>query len=297
MTRSAAVVDVGSNTVRLVVARVGPATVEPTHTERVRLGLGREIEQAGRISETTVAATAAAVHAMCAHARRLQASSLDVLVTAPGRQAVNGSELAAAIARAASQPVRILSPEDEARLAFAGAVALAGPRPEHAPLAVVDLGGASTEIAIGRADVGPAWLQSVDLGVLRLSEALLPDKRPERKDVEAARRLVAEAFAGLAPPRSGAALVVGGSARALGRVLGRSLGPGELAAAISLLPLCRPRELSRRFDVGRRRARLLVAAALILADVQRTLAVPLVVAEGGIREGALLAAGRAAAAA
>ena len=294
MTRTAAVVDVGSNTVRLVVARCGVGAVETMHTERVRLRLAREIQHDGRLAEETVAATAAAVRAMCARARRLQADSLDVLVTAPGRQAGNGHALAEAIERAARHPVRILSPDDEARLAFAGAVALAAPGAGAAPVAVVDLGGASTEIAIGRPAVGPAWLQSVDLGAARLAEAM-PATRPGQAELDAARAAVADAFAHVTPPRAGAALVVGGSARALGRVLGPTLGAGELAAAASLLPACRRRELARRFGVGGRRARLLVAAALILAEVQRKLAVPLEVADGGVREGALLAAAGAAA--
>ena len=94
-----------------------------------------------------------------------------------------------------------------------------------------------------------------------------------------------------------AALAVGGSARALGRVFGGTLERGELSAAVSILARTHPDEIARRFGVGNSRAPLLLAASLILAEVQRRLLVPLQVSEGGVREGALLAVAREAAAA
>src|SRR2546421_711445 len=80
-------------------------------------------------------------------------------------------ELVAAIERAAGRRVRILTPDEEARLAFTGAVALS--RPAARLVAVVDLGGASTEIAVGRPDHGPDWARSIDLGAARLTSRLL----------------------------------------------------------------------------------------------------------------------------
>jgi exopolyphosphatase/pppGpp-phosphohydrolase len=113
---------------------------------------------------------------------------------------------------------------------------------------------------------------------------------PDRYEVEAARFVVAEAFAGIAPPLPGAALAVGGSARALRRIFGPRLGHGELVAASSLLPMCSPDAIAEQFGVGKRRAPLLLAASLILAEVQRRLVVPLVVTGGGVRERALVLA-------
>jgi len=238
------------------------------------------------VSDDAIAETADTVRRFCADARARGADSVDVLATAPGRQAENSAELVAAIERAAGVPVRVLSADEEAQLAFAGAVAMAAPR---APVvAVVDLGGASTELAVGRPATGPAWMRSVDLGAVRLTERLLDATHPAPEDVEAAREAVAEAFSGVTPPLPGAALVVGGTARALGRVLGRDLTRGRLAAAASILPVCDPDALVERFDVSKHRAPLLLAAALVLAEVQQRLVVPLEVTEGGVREGALL---------
>ena len=296
MTRTAAVIDVGSNTVRLLVARTAASRPRTTYTRRVRLALGREIETNGRLSRRTVAAAADAVRGLCAHARARRVESLQVVVTSPGRQAENAGELVEAIERAIGMPVQALSAEEEARLAFAGAVASADPPARI--VAVVDLGGASTELAVGPPDTGPAWFRSVDLGTLRLTTRLLDEQPPGQYAVEAARTAGAEAFAGIAPPLPGVALVVGGSARALGSVLGARLGRGELAAATSMLPMCPPEEIRSRFGVGKRRVPLLLAAAIILAEVQGRLAVPLTVCDGGVREGALvLEAARADAAA
>jgi len=285
VSRPAAVIDVGSNTVRLVVAR-RESLPTPVHTDKATPGLGREIEACGRLSGTAIATTADTVRRFCADARAHGAASIEVLVTAPGRQAENGAELVEAIERAAGILVRVLSPEEEAEFAFAGAVAVASP---SAPVvAVVDLGGASTELAVGCAGEGPSWVRSVDLGAVRLTHRLLDATHPAPKDVEAAREAVAEAFSGVTPPLPGAALAVGGSVRALGRVVGRCLARGELAAAASILPACTAEALVERFDVSKQRAPLLLAAALILSEVQQRLVVPLEVADGGVREGALL---------
>lgn len=284
----AAVVDVGSNTVRLLVARATEAGPATAHTERIRLDLGHEIEKRGRISDVKLAKAAKAVRTFCARGRAAGARSLEVIVTAPGRQAENGDQLVAALVHVAQVPVRVLSPDDEARLAFAGAVGGAQ-RPARV-VAVVDLGGASTEIAIGRAETGPAWVRSVDLGALRLTSRFLDAARSERRDAEAARRAAREAFAGITPPLPSSALVVGGSARALRKVVGPHLGPHELAEAGRILEAHSPKQIKRRYGVGKRRARQLLAAALILGEVQRRLFVPLEVTDGGLREGVVLTA-------
>src|SRR4051794_12039714 len=119
------VVDIGSNTIRLLVADVEAGTVVPLENERVRLALGEEIESRGHLSETGLAAAAKSVRDLCAAARNSGVESLDVFVTAPGRQSANADELVAALRRAAEHPVRVLSTEEEGRLAYAGAVVTA----------------------------------------------------------------------------------------------------------------------------------------------------------------------------
>jgi exopolyphosphatase/guanosine-5'-triphosphate,3'-diphosphate pyrophosphatase len=281
------VLDVGSNTTRLLVAAVEQGEVVPIDKEKVRLALGEEIARYGRVSDVHVQAAAKAVRKLAKIARRHGVESLDVFLTAPGRQSANAAELVAALTRAASVPVRVLSTDEEGRLAYGGAVATA---PIELPktIAVCDVGGASTEIAVGSPRSAPNWLESVDLGSVRLTTRV--------DSVEAARAEVAAAFAHVDPPAIEAALAVGGSARAARRLVGAWLGEDELAAALRLVEEESPREISRRFSVDRARARILPAGIVLLAEVQRKLGVPLHVCDGGIREGAVLASAAALAA-
>jgi exopolyphosphatase/guanosine-5'-triphosphate,3'-diphosphate pyrophosphatase len=274
------VIDAGSNTIRLLVADVEGSDVVPLEKERVRLSLGEEIERRGAVSTTSIAAAAKAVRKFCTLARRHRVDALDVFVTAPGRQSANASELVAALQRAAGHPVRVLSTEEEGRLAYDGAIATADlALPEK--IAVCDVGGASTEIAVGSPGIPPRWVTSVDLGSVRLTA--------RAANVDRAREEAAAAFAGVGSPRVELALAVGGSARATRRIVGAWLGEPELAEALRLVETFDARAIARRFGVDRARARILPAGVAILAEVQQRLGVPLYVCNGGIREGAVLA--------
>ncbi len=277
MTMRVGVIDVGSNTTRLLVASAGNGGVVPIDKAKVRLSLGEEIERYGGVSDVHVAAAAKAVRKMADIARREQVESLDVFLTAPGRQAANSDELVAALSRAAGVRARVLSKEEEGTLAYRGAVLTADiALPER--IAVCDIGGASTEIAVGAPGSDPDWIESVDLGSVRLTTRG-GDLRAE----------AAAAFADVSPPKVEAALAVGGSARAARRLVGAELGPDELAEAIAIAEKSTPRQLSRRYDIDRARAEIVPAGLALLAEVQALLGVPLHVCSGGIREGAVLA--------
>jgi exopolyphosphatase/guanosine-5'-triphosphate,3'-diphosphate pyrophosphatase len=271
------VIDVGSNTTRLLVAGVGSGAVVPLDKAKVRLSLGGEIERFGRVSHVHVAAAAKAVRKMAEIARSERVESLDIFLTAPGRQAANSDELVAALSRASGVRARVLSKEEEGTLAYRGAVVTSDiALPDR--IAVCDIGGASTEIAVGSPGSDPDWIESVDLGSVRLTTRG-GDLRAE----------AAAAFASLVPPNVEAALAVGGSARAARRLVGAELGPAELADAIAIAETSSPRQLGRRYDVDRARAEIVPAGLALLAEVQALLGVPLHVCSGGIREGAVLA--------
>jgi exopolyphosphatase/guanosine-5'-triphosphate,3'-diphosphate pyrophosphatase len=268
------VIDVGSNTTRLLVT---DADLNPLETQKVRLALGEEIERHGAVSTVHVAAAARAVRDMASAARRKRVASLDVFLTAPGRQATNSAELVTTLSRAAGLQARVLSKDEEGTLAYRGAILTAGiALPSR--VAVCDIGGASTEIAVGEPGGDPDWVESVDLGSVRLT-ARSGSMRSEAED----------AFAHLEPPAAEAALVVGGSARAARRLVGAELGETELTEALEIVETTSPREVSRRFGVDRARAEILPAGVILLAEVQRRLGVTLHVCSGGIREGAVLA--------
>jgi exopolyphosphatase/pppGpp-phosphohydrolase len=273
------VIDIGSNTIRLLVADVGGGGLVQVDKERVRLALGEEIELNGGVSDTSIATAAEAVRKLSIMARRHRVETLDVFLTAPGRQSDNASELIAALQRVAEHPVRVLSKDEEGRLAYAGAVATSDIElPSR--IAVCDVGGASTEIAVGSPGRQPEWVASVDLGSVRLTA--------RAEDLEHMRAEAREAFEHLDPPAIELGLTVGGSARAARRLVGPWLDDAAFAEAFRLIETLEPRVISRRFDIDRTRVRITPAGLVLLATVHELLGVPLHVCSGGIREGAVL---------
>jgi exopolyphosphatase/pppGpp-phosphohydrolase len=187
----------------------------------------------------------------------------------------------AALSRAAQRPVRILTEREEGRLAYAGAVATADIE-LPARIAVCDVGGGSTEIATGNPDRLPDWTTSVKLSPASLSA---------QADTLAQARLgAAAAFDGIKAPLVNIVLAVGGSARATSKLVGPSLGDAELSEALRLVETTEPRTLARRFGIEEWRARILPAGVAILAAIHDLLGPPLYVCDGGVREGAALAA-------
>jgi exopolyphosphatase/pppGpp-phosphohydrolase len=278
------VIDVGSNTVRLLVAEHGSTLV----TEREMLHLGGDVERHGRIPAAKLHEVAAVVERFADDARDAGVEALEVLIASPGRQAENGTELLAVAESAARFPARILSSAEEGQLAFVGAVAAAGVPPRRT-VAVVDVGGGSAQVVVGSRKTGPVWTRSIDLGSQRLTSRLLSVDPPGPDAVEAARAEVERYLTGFDPPAPRATLAVGGSARAVKRIAGSRITAGELEDVIALLATTPADEVSRRSGVGAERARTLTAGAVILSCLQRRLGTSLRVVRGGLREGALLA--------
>jgi exopolyphosphatase/guanosine-5'-triphosphate,3'-diphosphate pyrophosphatase len=282
-----AIIDVGSNTVRLLVADGTPEGLEAVRRERAYLGLGEEIELSGLLGPQALWRAAAASHEHARLARELDAHALEVVVTAPGRQSKNGDELVSVLAKATGAPVRLLSADEEGELAYRGAVSRHEDVP--GPVAVCDLGGGSTEIAVGTPDGGLAWLRSFELGVGRLTRRHVDGRRPGRRELEAIHAEVTATLRAATPPLPKTALAAGGTARALGKIVGRRLGPTELAEAAIRLRELPGDDLAKRYAIDPARVRTLPAGTIVLSAVQALLETPLLVARGGVREGAALA--------
>ncbi|HEV2592475.1 MAG TPA: hypothetical protein VGU02_11335 [Gaiellaceae bacterium] len=286
------VIDVGSNTVRLLVLGGGRQLL----TVREALGLGAVVEQYGVIPFEKLAETTDVVEQFAALARQSGAESLEVLITSPGRQATNGADLLDAVAVAARAPARILSASEEGRLAFVGALAGTSGLTRRR-VVVIDVGGGSAQVAIGTRASGPTWIRSLDIGSLRLSRRCLPDDPPGAESLAIARAEVERLLESFDPPEPQAALAVGGTARTLRRLVGGRLGKEELEGALELLATTSQRQLIERHDLPPHRARTIAAGAVIFSALQARLDTPLKVARTGLREGALaeLAERRAAA--
>jgi exopolyphosphatase/guanosine-5'-triphosphate,3'-diphosphate pyrophosphatase len=163
-----AVVDVGSNSLRLVVFERMGATLLPLLNEKVMGALGRGIAASGRLNPDGVELAYANLQRFVALARALGVDHLAIIATAAVREAIDGRTFAAEAERRCGVPVRIIDGSEEARLSAAGV--LAGIR--DADGLVGDLGGGSVELV--RVDAGAAVAigagVSLPLGPLRLAE-------------------------------------------------------------------------------------------------------------------------------
>ena len=277
------VVDVGSNTVRLLVSENGRTLL----SERAMLRLGADIERHGAIPEEKLAQTASVVAGLVADARSAGVEAIEILIASPGRQAANGAELADRLERASSCSARILSSVEEGQLAFVGALSCAritGWR----DVAVVDVGGGSAQVVVGSRKTGPVWSRSIDLGSQRLTSRLLSQDPPGAEAMLHAREEVERYLVDFDPPEPRTTLAVGGSARALKRLVGGRIDAVELEDALAQLATTPTAVLSRQYGIGEERARTLPAGAVIFAALQQRLGTPLKVQRGGLREGALL---------
>ncbi|HWI71807.1 MAG TPA: hypothetical protein VNT55_07620 [Baekduia sp.] len=286
----AACIDIGSNTTRLLVAEPDPArpggVVEiAAHRTFVRLTAA---ERRTGIPPEKARAIAEAVAEQALAARASDIAALRVVATAALRDAPGRDVLLAQLSAAAGVPVEVLSGEEEARLAFAGATASLGAANGVRNVVVADVGGGSTELAWGAPGGAPAWWASLPVGSGALAEAHFTADPPSPDEVAAARVAAATAIAAAGCPAADVAWAVGGSATSLRRLCGEALTADALDDALARVT-ARP-ALDVAVDLGLHveRVRLLPAGLVLLAEVARAAQCPLHVGCGGLREGVVL---------
>ena len=111
------IIDIGSNTARLLVATVDGACVDRLDEQRAYLGLGAVIERTGKLPQRKLSEAAALAAEYAERAASHNVDVLDVIVTAPGRQSRNGEELVQRLRSATGAGVRVLTCEEEGRYA------------------------------------------------------------------------------------------------------------------------------------------------------------------------------------
>jgi exopolyphosphatase/guanosine-5'-triphosphate,3'-diphosphate pyrophosphatase len=169
-------IDIGSNSVRLLVADVPPVGAPGNLLTVARAGescrLARGLDQTGQV-DGEMAERAAVVSADFARrARALGAGHMVAGATAALRRAANGADVAALIGSRTGLSVRILSGEEEARLVYEAVVAGLGAGVRRSACIVFDLGGGSTEVVSGIGhDVG-RWV-SIPFGAVSLTERII----------------------------------------------------------------------------------------------------------------------------
>jgi len=288
-----AVIDVGSNSVRLLVAAVdADGRVTQLHRERVYLRLGDDVYRLGRIGDEKLSEMRALASSFASIALEAGAERLQTIVTAPGRQASNPEKLVRVLVKATCAPVDVLSAEAEGCLAWEGALSQLDEPPEV--LGVVDLGGGSCEVAVGTPTLGPVWVRSFDTGALRVTRALLDGDPPSAPSLRHARQEIGRLVrVEPKPPRPDLTLAVGGTARAINGVLGQRFRPedlDDLAHALSSVP---SDAAAARVGITRARAETVLGGTLAFAAAARLVGTELEVCRSGLREGAALALARA----
>jgi exopolyphosphatase / guanosine-5'-triphosphate,3'-diphosphate pyrophosphatase len=280
-------IDIGSNTTRLLVAEAAEGRLRELESQRVFTRLGRGLVEGGPIPAEKVAQTASVVAAQAAAARKAGAERLVAVATATIRDAPNRAVLARAVEDAGGVPLWILSGDEEARLSFLGATRTLESLSEGM-IAVIDVGGGSTEIAIGEAGERPVWWRSFRVGSGLLADRHLASDPPSQAELDAARQAARDAMDPLEPPKADSAIAVGGTATSLRRLAGAELTEERLEEAVRTLASTTVAETAVRFKLDPERVRLLPAGILVLESVSRRLALPLEIARGGLREGVVL---------
>ncbi|MGO8676121.1 MAG: Ppx/GppA family phosphatase [Limisphaerales bacterium] len=180
-----AVIDIGTNSVKLLVAEVEAAEVRPVWEGSRQTRLGQGLYKTQRLQAGPLAKTAAAVAELAAKARDFEAASIRVIATSAARDARNPEELVDAIKRTSGLSVEIISGEQEADWVFQGVTT--DPALAAAPLLLLDVGGGSTEFIVGKGG-HKLFAQSFHLGTVRLLDRFLPGDPPIPEELAACRR-------------------------------------------------------------------------------------------------------------
>ena len=289
--RPHAVIDVGSNTVHLLVGEVENGAVLPVTGEKVSARLGSGVDETGSIEEARIPVAADAIKLFASLAALNGASEPAVLATSAVRDAKNGPALVEEVLKKAGLEMRLISSDEEALLGFRGAVSALGPdfSWDDKKALVVDLGGGSAQLILGDAVNGPQQQGSLPLGSNRTTERFVRHDPPEAGELEALREAVTGRLPDWYLPEEASVVAIGGSARAILRLTKDSLTAerlGKLAEEISAKPSA---VLAREEGLAPERARVMPAAVTTLAAILECFGgYRLTVARGGIREGAIL---------
>lgn len=222
-----AAIDIGSNSVRQIVADVSPSgTIRVLDEMKAMPRLGEGLDVTGTLSQTAIDVALAAVQRMVTLARQLGAVRIDVVATSAVREAVNGQEFANHVEALTGVPVRILSGEQEALLCYRSALA-------HFELGAgrslaMDIGGGSLEIVLAK-DGLIERVVSLPFGAVRLTERFLsPVVKP--RGVRALREFVRLGLKRSAPMKDWRAARVIGSGGTFTNLAGMTLARQGLAA-------------------------------------------------------------------
>jgi exopolyphosphatase/guanosine-5'-triphosphate,3'-diphosphate pyrophosphatase len=214
--RRVAVIDIGSNSTRLLVADVEDGRVTPVERRSTVTRLGRGVDLTGRLAAEAIEAACGAVGPYLATLEEMGAESVDAIATSAVRDADNGSAFVAELRERFALSARVLDGEEEARLSYLGATSETVP---EVPTLVIDIGGGSTEMIVGEGQE-IEFHTSLQAGVVRHTERHLVSDPPtpvELEELAADLRALIEA-ATLEAPRAEAGIAVAGTPTSLAAI-------------------------------------------------------------------------------
>ncbi len=212
-----AVIDVGSNSTRLLIADIdGGVSVLERQSRVTRLGRG--VDLSGQLSDEAIEAACAVIAGYVEICRESGAERVAAIATSAVRDASNGDAFVAELRERFALSPRVLDGEEEARLTYRGATA---EEPPPAPTLVIDIGGGSTEIIVGTG-TEIAFHDSLQAGVVRHTERHISGDPPTAVELEAladdVRSLIADALAGKDEAHASGGIAVAGTPTSLAAV-------------------------------------------------------------------------------
>src|SRR5216683_4326130 len=298
-----AAIDIGSNTIHLVVARCSPHDLDIVEDQQELVRIGESVTATGAISQEKARTAIATLKRYKALARKHQANPILVVATEAIRQASNSAAFLEQVLHKTKLKVQLISGTAEAALTFFGSTYEVYKEP-HPPvqICVMDLGGGSLELVTAR-NMHITWRTSLPIGSGWLHDRYLPGDPPTPDDLSVARTFLRTYLQGIRiKPQPPKLIVTGGSANSLLLVARQAfrLDPSSNRLTYDNLMRCEglmsafpAEEISLRYRQPIGRARILPAGALIIREVMSRLNLhEISVSPHGIREGVLLAYAR-----
>ena len=193
-----AVIDVGTNSIKVLVADISGDRVKPVWEDSRQTRLGRGFYETHRLRPEAIQTTASAVAAFTEKARESKALSIRVIATSAARDALNPTDLTSAIEKASGLKVEIISGDQEADWVFQGVAT--DPILASAPLMLLDVGGGSTEFILGHGEQ-KHFSRSFPMGTVRLMEAIPHSDPPTKEELAACRKWLREFLAREVSPK------------------------------------------------------------------------------------------------
>jgi exopolyphosphatase/guanosine-5'-triphosphate,3'-diphosphate pyrophosphatase len=303
-----AVVDLGTNSTRLLVATVHDGAVKELERHSNVTRLGQQVDSTGRLAQEAIERVFKVLTGYKQLIDRHGATTVVALATSAVRDSDNGDDFRQAMKERFGFDARTISGDEEARLTFVGATSARGD--DNDPTLVIDIGGGSTEFVIGRPGQDPDFHVSTQAGSVRQSERHLHDDPPTEQQLDELKREMREIIENGVPPEQRKevtrGIAVAGTATqlasvALGlepynpkRVHGYTLTldkTSEMLDQLGGVALEHRREIP---GMDPDRAPTIIAGAAILVEAMRSFGLGQVEAsETDILHGAALAASRA----